>query len=308
MAESLLTKLFRERCPAWISLCFCLKDKIIILLQRTCHVAAKRNLCACQFILGWMINITTSYRQCLSCNFKMVICRLYTIRISTPLKIQIMCDKLIRAGILFYNIGLPGQKFGNQSTAELVKFSTKASIDGSTHIREIFPVIHTITPVIQTKRCIHGIGASVKFFLQIFHKCRLHIRACGIIIFCLIIQLETDDTFASLADFQQFTDYTLPIFQIIRICDIHDLTGAVHTLALMCHSQNCRIHFYQPGWNRIGWCTDDDVNACFFHGIQHLGHRGKIKLAFLLFVSTPGGFCDTDYIDACGFHHFDVFF
>ena len=118
MAESLLTKLSRVWCPAWISLCFCLKDKIIILLQRTCHITAKRNLCACQFILGWMINITTSYRQCFSCNFKMIICRLYTIRISTPLKIQIVCDKLIRAGIFFYNIGLPGQKFCNKATAD----------------------------------------------------------------------------------------------------------------------------------------------------------------------------------------------
>ena len=307
MTEGLLTKLSRERSPTWITLCLCLKNKVVVLLQRTCHITTEGDLSAGQFILCRMVNIASCHGQRFSCNLKMIVCRLNAVRISAPLKIQIVCDKLIRTGIFFYNIGLPGQKLGNQSTAELVKFSAKTSVDGSTHIREIFPVIHTVAPVIQTKSRIHGIGASVKFFLQILYKRRLYVRTCGIIIFCLIIQLETDDAFASLADFQQFTNHALTVFQIVRVCDIHDLTCAVHTFALMCHCQNRRIHFYQPGRNRISRCTDDNVNACFFHGVQHLGHRGKIKLTFLLFVSAPGRFCDTDYVDTRCFHHFDVF-
>ena len=104
MAERLLPKLPRIRCPTWVTLCLCLKNEIIILFQGTGHITAKGDFRTGQFVLRRMVNVASCHSQRLFCNFKMIIGRLYTIGISAPLKIQIVGDKLIRTGILFYNI------------------------------------------------------------------------------------------------------------------------------------------------------------------------------------------------------------
>lgn len=98
MTVCLKSELSLIRSPSRISLCFCFQNKVVISLQRTCHITAKCDLCPCQIILCWMINICACNRQCLRCMI-MVYIRLYSIGISPPFKVKIMSDKLILNGL-----------------------------------------------------------------------------------------------------------------------------------------------------------------------------------------------------------------
>ena len=126
----------------------------------------------------------------------MVYIRLHAKGISTPFKVKIMCDKLIFSAIFIYDICLPAQEFIYQCPLELLKFCTKASIDSSSYIREIFPCIDAVTPIIQTKLMIHCIQIVVEFLSEIFYKLLLNIFSGSSIIFGFIIYLETNNTFS----------------------------------------------------------------------------------------------------------------
>ena len=130
------------------------------------------------------------------CTFKMIYIRLHTVGISSPLKIQIVGDKLVFSLIFRNNRCLPAQEFFHQTSLVFFKLCPQTSIDRTTHIRKIFPGIDTIAPVIQTEFVIQSVQIIMKFLPEIFHKAELHILACGSIIFRFIIKLESDHTFA----------------------------------------------------------------------------------------------------------------
>ena len=218
-----------------------------------------------------------------------------------------MGDKLIFPCILFHNIRLPLQIIIHQRSLELLELCAKASVDCSTHIREILPRVDPVTPVIQTKRLIHRIQIIVELCAKIFYKLLLHIFSCCIIIFCLIIQLETNHTFSVRRHFHQFSDHTFTVIAIYRMRDIHDLTRPVDARSPLCGCQYIRMRFYHPGRDRIGRCSDDHRDARFFHRIQYPYHVAEIKHALLRFTGTPGGLCDTHQIDPCCLHHLHIF-
>ena len=76
---------------------------------------------------------------------------LHSIRKSTPLKIKIMCNKLILSFVFIHNICLPAKEPVNQGSLEFFKFCAKASIDRTTYIREIFPGIDPIAPIVKAE-------------------------------------------------------------------------------------------------------------------------------------------------------------
>ena len=218
-----------------------------------------------------------------------------------------MGDELIFSCILFHNIRLPLQIIIHQRSLKLLELRTKTSVNCSTHIRKIFPRIDPVAPVVQSKRLIHRIQIIVKLCPQVFDELFLHIFSRSVIIFCLIIQLEADDTFSVCRHLHQFPDHPFPIITIYRMCDIHDLTRPVDAWSLLCGCQYIRMRFYHPGRDRIGRCSDDHRDARFFHRIQYPYHMAEIKHTLLRFTGTPGGLCDTHQIDPCCLHHLHIF-
>jgi len=136
--------------PAWKSLCFRFKHQVIVLLQGADQISAKCNLCSCKVILCRMINIGSCNRQA-SGSMEMINIWLHSIRKSTPLKIKIMCNKLILSFVFIHNICLPAKEPVNQGSLEFFKFCAKASIDRTTYIREIFPGIDPIAPIVKAE-------------------------------------------------------------------------------------------------------------------------------------------------------------
>ena len=106
MAVSTKPKLSLIRRPAWKSLRFRLQHQIIIMLQTTDHIPTKSNLRTGQLILGGMINIGSGNGQSLR-NMQMVHIRLHSVRITSPLKIHIVSNKLVFSLILTDDPGLP---------------------------------------------------------------------------------------------------------------------------------------------------------------------------------------------------------
>ena len=147
MAVCLQTKLPIIRCPARITLCFCFQNQIVVIFKTSDQVSAKGNFCTGQMILGRMINICSCYSQVL-CTFEMVHIRLHAVGITSPLKIQIVSDKLIFSLIFGNNRCLPAKEFFHQTSLVFFKLRTQTSIDRATHIRKIFPCIDAIAPVI----------------------------------------------------------------------------------------------------------------------------------------------------------------
>ena len=94
MAVCLQAKLSVIWCPAWITLCFCFQNQVVVIFETADQITTKCDFCTTQVILGWMINIRSCYSQ-MFCTFKMVYIRLHAVGISSPLKIQIVSDKLV---------------------------------------------------------------------------------------------------------------------------------------------------------------------------------------------------------------------
>ena len=195
MAVCLQAKLSVIWCPSRIALCFGFQNQIVVIFETADQITTKCDLCTTQVILGRMINIRSCHSQ-MFCTFKMVYIRLHTVGISSPLKIQIVGDKLVFSLIFGNNRCLPAQKFFHQTSLIFCKLCPQTSIDRTAHIRKIFPGIDTIAPVIQTEFVIQSVQIILKFLPEIFHKTELHILACGSIIFRFIIKLESDHTFA----------------------------------------------------------------------------------------------------------------
>ena len=306
MAIRLETKLSVIRHPAGKSLGLCLQHKIVILLQRAGTVSSKGNLSSRQLVLGRMINIYTCHRQCL-CRMIMIHFWLYTKGITSPVKIKIVCNKLILSGILPHNICLPFQIIIHQCSLEFLKFCPQAAVDGSPHIREIFPCIDPVTPVIQTKLIIQSIQIILELVSQIFYKLLLYISACSIVVFRLIIQLKTNDTFSVSRHFHQLSYYPLSVIPIHRMGNIHNLSCTVDSRSVFGRCQHIRIGFDHPGGNCIGGSSDNHRNPGFLHGIQHPRHMAEIKHPFLGFTGTPGRLCNPYHINPRRFHHLHIF-
>ena len=232
---------------------------------------------------------------------------LYTKGITPPVKIKIVCDKLILSGILPHNLCLPVQIIIHQCPLEFFKFCPQASVDCSPHIREIFPCIDPITPVIQTKLFIQSIQIIMELFSQIFYKLFLHIPACSIIVFCLIIQLETDDTFSVGRHFHQLSDHPLSVIPIHRMGNIHNLSCTIDSRSVFSRCQHIRVRFHHPGGNCIRRSSDNNGNPGCFHGIQYPRHMAEIKHSLLRFTGTPCRLRNSYHIDPCRFHHFHIF-
>ena len=213
-----------------------------------------------------MVNVNSCQSQFLCC-FEMIDIRLYTVRISSPLKIEIVCDKLLRSLVFRHNVCLPAKEFIYQCSLIFFKFCTKTTVDRTSHIREIFPRIDTVAPVIQPEFMIHGIQVILEFLTQIFYKAKLYILSGRSIIFRLIVYLKTDHTFPVCRHFHQFPDHTLRIKAVDRMCDIHDLACSVYSLSFFCRCNHIRMRFYHPGRNGICRGSDDYLDSGFFHRI-----------------------------------------
>ena len=106
MAVYLQAKLSIIWCPSRIALCFGFQNQVVVILETADQITTKCDFCTTQVILGWMINIRSCYSQ-MFCTFKMVYIRLHAVGISSPLKIQVVGNKLIFPLILAADPGLP---------------------------------------------------------------------------------------------------------------------------------------------------------------------------------------------------------
>ena len=305
MAVCLQTKLPIIRCPARITLCFCFQNQIVVIFKTSDQVSAKGNFCTGQMILGRMINICSCHSQVL-CTFEMVHIRLHAVGITSPLKIQIVSDKLIFSLIFGNNRCLPAKEFFHQTSLVFFKLRTQTSIDRATHIRKIFPCIDAIAPVIQTEFVIHGVQIIMKFLTKVFHEPKLYIPACCSIIFCFIIQLKSNHTLTMCRNLHQFTDYFFCMITVNRMCNVHVLSCPINASSPDRFCQYVRICFYHPGRHSVGRSPYDNINPCFFHCIHHTDHMRKIKNSFLRLAGTPCGFCDPHRINPGFLHHENI--
>ncbi|MNZ88019.1 hypothetical protein D3C78_1069000 [compost metagenome] len=104
----------------------------------------------------------------------------------------------------------------------------------------------------------------------------------------------------------QLADHPLCIEQIDGMGNIHNLTSAVFAWALRGHRQYIGMLLHHPCGNRIGWRSDNDMNACLMHRVQHSIHGAEIKYAVLRLMRAPGRFCDPNGIDTGRLHHPDI--
>ena len=126
--------------------------------------------------------------------------------------------------------------------------------------------------------------------------------------FGLIIQLEADDMRFIFDFFHQSADDFFCVGQIDGMRNIHVLAVPINLLASMVQSQEVICFFCKPGWDCIGWRSDDDRNMMLSGSIQHAMEMGKIILSFLWLPGTPGRFSDPDHIHSGFFHHCHVCF
>ena len=237
----------------------------------------------------------------------MIYIRLNSIGVSSPLKIQIMGNKLFFSAVFIYNIRLPAKKFVHQGSLEFLKFRAKASVDSSAHIREILPGVDPVAPIIQSEFVIQGIQIVMEFFPKIFHKLLLHIFARSSVVFRLIVQLKTDDAFPVGSAFHQFTDHTLRIKKIHRMGNVHNLARAINATAFHSGCKHIRMRLHHPGRNRISGCTDNHIDSRSLHGVHHSFHMEKIKHSRLGLTGTPCRLRNPDSVDSRFFHHFHIF-
>ena len=307
MAVRLQPQLPRIRCPARKSLRFRLQYEIIVLLQGSCHIAAKGNLRPRQRILGRMINIHSGHSQ-RACRVEMVDAWLNAVRISPPLKIEILGHKLVFSAILPDDPCLPLQEAIHQGSLVFLKLCAQASVDRSPHIRKILPRVDPIAPVVQTKFMVHRIQVILKLLPQILHKALLDIFSCRSIVLCLIVQLKTDHTATVRRVLHQLPDYTFRVKQIDRIGNVHNLTRPIDALSLFRRGKHLGIRLHHPCRHRIGGRSDDHGDPRLLHGVQNPLHMGKIKHPILRLTGAPGGFRDPHNIDPGRLHHLHIFF
>ena len=214
MADCLQPQLTRERRPGWESLCFGFQNQIGRIFQTACLVTRLCNLNTSQTRLCWMIDITSSNIQTLSDPIVVNI-RLDTVRVSGPVEVKVMGDKLVGTGVFPDDGSLPGQIIGNQTALEFLKFRRETAVDGSSHIRDIFPCVHPVAPVVKTKSCVQSVGRT-EFIPQIPDKHPLDIIACGTVIFGFVIDLVADDCRMIADMLHQFADHPFTIKQVGR--------------------------------------------------------------------------------------------
>ena len=80
------------------------------------------------------------------------------------------------------------------------------------------------------------------------------------------------------------------------------------TDAIDVHRTNVGIFRIQPGGRRIAWSAENKFDAMGGENFDGAVHPGKIELAFRRFEGGPCAFAGFDEVNACGLHHFGIFF
>ena len=135
----------------------------------------------------------------------------------------------------------------------------------------------------------------------------MDIVARGTVIFGLVVDLVADNCRMVRDMLHQLADDPFAVKQVGRRSDVHDLPGTIGTAALSGFCEHFRVHLFQPGGDRIGWRTDNDVDTGFIHCIQYPVNVGIIKITGTGFHCRPGRFCDTDDVNSRFLHHTDIF-
>src|SRR4051812_11357679 len=103
-----------------------------------------------------MVNVNACNIKHLRCG-EMIYLRLYAIRMTPPVEIKILGNKLLRLFVFAHDLCLPAQILSNQQTLELCKLSSKACINTAVNRRKIIPVIDPVAPVIKAENFIQAI-------------------------------------------------------------------------------------------------------------------------------------------------------
>ncbi len=284
-----------------------LQHKIIILLQGSGQVPAKRCLRSRQSILGGMVNITSGNIQTFR-RLKMIHIRLYPVRAVLPPEIKVVGNKLIFPFVLSDQSCLPSQEVRHQPSLKPLKFSSQTSVDGASHIREILPGVHRIAPVVQPELPVHLLHISMKLFLQINYKIPLHVFTGRAKMLGLIVNLIPYNRRMVLHMLHEPADHPLAVEKVSLIGDVHDLPGPVDPPASLSGHQNIRIPLCHPGGHSIGGRSHNHMYTGISHGIQHTVNMVKVKHTVLRLQSAPGGFRDSHQIHIGLFQHFHIFF
>src|SRR5581483_4217320 len=93
-----------------------------------------------------------------------------------------------------------------------------------------------------------------------------------------------------------------------------DRIGYVHVLAHTIEGlgsaewarENLRMLVIEPCRYRVGWGSENDLDACLAHGIHDAIHPRVLKLSILWFPQAPGGLTHANDVQARLFHQADV--
>ena len=238
---------------------------------------------------------------------QMIDLRLDAEGIAAPFQIEVLCDELILSSVFIDDGRLPCEILVYQRTAEFVKFRSQASIDRGAHVGEILPGADPVAPVIQSERAVHGVQIVMERLAQMFDESVLHIGAYVVVVFGLVVQLESDHTEAVCRDFHEFADDALRVEAEDRMRDVHDLSFSVELSSGYGVDQHVRMAFRHPGRDRVGRCSDDHLKSVCFRRVQNAQDMREIKDTGHRFIGTPGGLRNADSIDPRILHHLHIF-
>ena len=100
-----------------------------------------------------MVDVASGYGE-RTWGFPLVHLRLKAEGEAAPVVVEILCDKLIRAGVGGNDLCLYGKKIRHQFSLEFPIFLTETGVDGAAHVGKIFPRIDAVAPVIKPPRLI----------------------------------------------------------------------------------------------------------------------------------------------------------
>ena len=121
-----------------------------------------------------------------------------------------------------------------------------------------------------------------------------------------VIQLKPDDIAVLLYAFHQLPDDPLRMVEIHRAGDVHILPGTVFSRSAFRYGDDFRVGCRQPGRHRVSGRTHNYGNPRFLRGLQRPAHMGEIEHPVFRFFRGPGGFRNTDDIDARLPHHLHI--
>ena len=89
--------------------------------------------------------------------------------------------------------------------------------------------------------------------------------------------------------------------------DVHVLARSVTEFAVIVFTQDFGMLLRQPRWQRIGRCSDDDMNPGLVEFIQATYEVIRIEFSVLRFEIAPCAFSHADDIEPDLLHHLYVF-